>query len=140
MPGRNNHGENPTKSSQHTVRSVHGSQLLGCLYTVLYGQNNRRESNQGLDEIPDLRYLPCLDGHEDDVDRADLLGGVGGLHRRHRKISQWAFYAQTMRAKGLQVLAPGNEYDILAHRSQATAKVPADATHSNHRYAHGITP
>src|SRR5262245_4773744 len=100
----------------------------------------RHDERAGSDErrkLADGRFgLIQLDGEEHDVDRPDRRRVVGGVDARRVDGAKRTLNADAAFANRREMGAAGDERDVAAGRSEAAAKIPADASRAENRDPH----
>ena len=111
-------------------------QLIRRLDAVEEGDDEGVGAEEWAQRSGRLGHLPGFDGDEDHVGRAQLGGVVGGRAGWMAKSPAMLVTRRPVFADGPEVVAPGDEGDVLPGLREATAEVGADGAGAEHGDGH----
>ena len=142
MPNLSRRDEVADQPAQPAER-VLGAECRGQPVRRLDAVLQRDDDGGGPDErshgVGGRVHLPRLDPEQHDVHGADRRGIVGGVRRADDEVAFDAGHAQAGPTDSRQVLAAGDEGDILPRLGQPTAEIAPDRPASEHRDAHAAS-
>ncbi len=129
-------GEDPAQPLQYALLTECLGQGIGGLDTVFQRDHQGLGPHQGAYRLGGRADLPRLDRHDNGIHHADRARIVGSLHLGQMQVALDARDPQSVALHGGQVLAAGDEGDLVAGFGQARAEVAAHAAAAHDRETH----
>ena len=136
VAGRLDPGDDAAEAAEHALGAEGVGELGGRVDAVEEGDDEGVGAEERPHRLRGLGDLPGLHAEEDRVGRAErrrVVGGAGGVDR---EVAGDAADAEAVLPDGAEVVAPGDEGDVLAGLGEATAEVGADGAGAEDGDAH----
>jgi hypothetical protein len=128
--------DDPAHAPEDTFRTEDFGELRGRFNPILQRKNQRFRTDKRPHDPGRLGHLPGFDPDQNRIYLSNLARFIGSLHGRYHEIAPGAYHVEPVVSQRLQVIAAGQEVDLLAGLGQPSPKITAHPPCTVYRNPH----